>query len=287
MDHSSTCFSLGIISDIQYALRKNKGESYFQDSLGYLEDAIFCFNNQGVDAVINLGDLVDSNELQHLGPVMELLESSQSPVINILGNHDLLGPTDHKEVLSRLNIKERWGERFRKGNWRVIAIDSTEISISSGESCEDLCRERINDLNRINDPCAQIWNGMASSTQMKNIESLLVSATKEKSRVLIINHMVAARGSGSLQHRCWNHEIMTRLLDNSPCVAAHFNGHDHEGGFTTDKISGTHYVTFPAICDSGGKTGAHAIAHFGKDWINIEGWGRVGSRKLSCLTKNG
>ena len=75
------------------------------------------------------------------------------------------------------------------------------------------------------------------------------------------------------------------LLDNSPCVAAHFNGHDHEGGFTTDKISGTHYVTFPAICDSGGKTGAHAIAHFGKDWINIEGWGRVGSRKLSCLTK--
>ncbi len=286
MDRSSALFSLGIISDIQYAMRKNKGMSYFRDSLVYLEEAIFCFNNREVDAVINLGDLVDSNEPEHLDPVMELLESSRSPVINILGNHDLIGRTGQKEILSRLHIQERWGERFRKGKWRVIAIDSTEISISSSASCQVLCREKLNELKRINDPCAEHWNGMASSSQMNEIESLLESATKEKNRVLIINHMVAASGSGSPRHRCWNHKSLTHLLDNSPCVAAHFNGHDHEGGFTTNKMSGTHYVTFPAICDSAGKTGAHAIAHFGEDWIKIEGWGRVDSRNLNCLAKN-
>ena len=97
--------------------------------------------------------------------------------------------------------------------------------------------------------------------------------------------MVTDAESGSIAHRALNHQELIELFNYSPCVYAHFNGHDHAGGFKTDRKNGIHYLTFPAICESGGKSGAHAIAHFREDSISIEGWGRVMSRQLKCERK--
>ena len=83
VEDSSVLFSVGIIADVQYGIRKNSGLSHFKDSLRYLEEAILCFNNRRVDAVINLGDLVDSNEPNHLNAALEILNESKSHVINI------------------------------------------------------------------------------------------------------------------------------------------------------------------------------------------------------------
>ncbi len=63
---SSTLFSLGIFSDVQYANRENQGNCRFRESLGLLEEVIECFNARDLEAVINLGDLVDSNEPAHV-----------------------------------------------------------------------------------------------------------------------------------------------------------------------------------------------------------------------------
>jgi len=282
----SVLFSVGIIADVQYGLKKNSGMSHFKESLRFLEEAVLCFNDWKVDAVINLGDLVDSNEPHHLDAALEILSDSKSQVINILGNHDLMGPMKKEEVLTRLGMKKTWGEKYKKGNWRFIAVDSTEYSTLSGNWDQKECQGILKHLKDRKDPCLQQWNGMASEEQMREIKNLLKQSTVANNRVLILNHMVTGANSGSVAHRSLNHENLVEMFNSYSCVCAHFNGHDHAGGFKTDKESGIHYLTFPAICDSGGKTAAHAIAHFRKDSITVEGWGRVTSRELKCKRKS-
>jgi len=283
MSGCSTLFSLGFFSDVQYANRANRGASHYRDSLRFLAEAVKCFNERDLQAVINLGDLVDSNDEAYLDATLSVLDDCIHPIIHILGNHDLLGPIRRQEILSRLNMQKAWGQCFSKHSWRVVVVDSTEVSIHSEEKA--LLQEsvsRILDLNEVGDPCAENWNGMASNQQFQELEGVLVDALKCDQRVLIVNHMLVGNGSGSSAHLCWNHRELSRLFSENRCVAAHFNGHDHDGGFTTDIRTGVHYLTFPAICDSGGKTGAHAIARFHKNSITVEGWGRIQSRTLDC-----
>lgn len=282
MSGSPVPFSIGLFSDVQYAKKENRGASHYRESLKFLDEAIACFNEHDLRAVINLGDLVDSNGGDHLDATLSIMEKSIHPLFHIIGNHDLIGPLQRKNVLSRLMIKRPWGECLKKDNWRFVVVDSTEVSFQADGSRLDLSNEEIIRLKQLGDPCAEVWNGMASKQQMKDLEELLIDATRCGNRVVILNHMVTGSGSGSLAHRCWNHEQLTGLINKSPCVAAHFNGHDHSGGFATDRASGVHYLTLPAICDSGGKTGAHGIARFDKNSITLEGWGRVKSRTLEC-----
>ncbi len=286
LEDSPVLFSVGIITDVQYGIRENSGSSHFEESLRFLEEAILCFNKRGVEAVINLGDLVDSNESRHLDAAKKILSESRSQVINILGNHDLMGPTKKRNVLKSLGIKKTWGERFKKANWRFIAVDSTECSILSDNFDHKDYQQILQKLKERKDPCLQEWNGMASQNQMREIKKLLEQSTVEKNNVVILNHMVTGTGSGSAAHRALNHQELIELFNSSTCVCAQFNGHDHSGGFKTDQTSGIHYLTLPAICDSGGKTSAHAIAHFSKNSITIEGWGRALSRELKCKRRD-
>ncbi len=275
-------FSLGIFSDVQYADRENLGKCHYRQSLQYLAEAIECFNRNDLLAVVNLGDIVDSNESPHLDAVLCVLGDSVHPFIHILGNHDLAGPLGRQEVASRLGITNIAGERLRRDGWRLIAIDSTEVSVASADLDGIQAKHDLAQLRRRGDPSGQHWNGRAGNSQMRQIERQLVQANNSGDRVLVLNHMVANQKSGSLRHQCWNYSDLLQMLDRNPSVAAHFNGHDHDGGFITDEQSGIHYLTLPAICDSGAGLGAHAIAHFFKDSIALEGWGRVTSRILVC-----
>ncbi len=283
MSCSSTLFSLGIFSDVQYANRENQGNCRFRESLGLLEEAIECFNARDLEAVINLGDLVDSNEPAHVEAVMEVLEGCNHPLIHVLGNHDLLGPMTRHDMQSRLGITCSWGERIKRENWRVVVIDSTEVSMAAGNTHQTRAKQEIHRLRQRGDPCAENWNGMAGDEQMVELKRLLGDASRCGHHLLILNHMVVGINSGSLLHRCWNHQQLSQIINSSPCVVAHFNGHDHDGGFATDPLSGVHYLTFPALCDSEEGIGAHAIAHFETNSIRLEGLGRVNSRKMEIL----
>lgn len=245
-----------------------------------LKKAIECFNGRDLEAVINLGDLVDSNEPAHLEAVLEVLEGSVHPLIHIVGNHDLIGPVSRNDIQARLGITCSWGERIKKDNWRVVVVDSTEISLAAGGSKQNQAKQVLRRLRQEDDPCAEHWNGMAGEEQMIELSRLFEDASHCGHHLLVLNHMVVGANSGSPRHRCWNHEKLRRLMKSSSCAIAHFNGHDHDGGFATDTISGIHYLTFPAICDSIGGLEAHAIAHLEKNAIRLEGMGGVKSTSL-------
>ena len=152
-------FSLGIFSDVQYADRENRGKCHYRESLRYLAEAIECFNRHDLRAVVNLGDIVDSNEPYHLDAVMDVLGNCIHPFIHILGNHDLIGPLHRQEVASRLAMPNVAGERLRQENWRIIVIDSTEISLNSTGKNGTLAKSALEKLRRRGDLSAQHWNG--------------------------------------------------------------------------------------------------------------------------------
>jgi len=275
-------FSLGIFSDVQYADRENLGKCRYRQSLRYLGEAIECFNRHDLLAVVNLGDIVDSNQEAHLDAVLDVLSICVHPFVHILGNHDLAGPLGRQELASRFGITNIAGERLRQDGWRVIAVDSTEVSVACSDLLGIQAKCDLAQLRRQRDPSAQCWNGRAGDSQMLQLERQLVDADACGESALILNHMVANPHSGSPRHQCWNHSDLRQMLVCHPSAVAHFNGHDHDGGFATDPLSGIHYLTLPAICDSGEKLGAHAIAHFSRNSITIEGWGRISSRVLHC-----
>ncbi len=285
MPCSSTLFSLGVFSDVQYADREKEGNCHFRESLKSLKGAIECFNSRNLEAVINLGDLVDSNEPAHLDAVMEVLEGCIHPFIHVLGNHDLLGPVTRREMESRLGIVNSWGEKIKRDNWRIIVVDSTEISVAPDGLRHSQADRTIQKLRQEKDPCAENWNGMAGDAQMVELGRVLDRASLYGHNCLIVNHMVTGDDSGSSRHRCWNHHRLRRVMNSSLSVVAHFNGHDHRGGFATDPKSGIHYLTFPAICDAVDGIGAHGIAHFAKNSITVEGMGRVKSRRLDVIKR--
>ena len=96
-------------------------------SFRLLEEAIECFTTKGLRAVINLGDLVNSNEPTHVDSVMAVLEKSIHLFIHVLGTHGFLGPVRRRDIQSGLGMTGPWGKRLRRGSWRVIVVDSQRM----------------------------------------------------------------------------------------------------------------------------------------------------------------
>ena len=91
-------FSLGIISDVQYAERDEEKRRHFRLSPQKLQRAIdeMNANRSHLDAVVNLGDLVDGNMDKYFPTLKPILSSSRAPVYHVLGNHDFLGLEESK-----------------------------------------------------------------------------------------------------------------------------------------------------------------------------------------------
>ena len=277
-------FSIGLLSDVQYADQASRGSCRYRDSLAHLESALELFNSRQLAAVVQLGDLVDSNEAAHLGAVLALLQRSRHPLIHVLGNHDSLGSLGGSELTERLGLRSRSGERLRHKGWRLVVIDSLEISVEAspqGSRELELAERELSELQEAGAPWGQFWNGRAGDSQMAALDTLLRDAARAGERVVLLNHMPAHPGSASERHLCWNHQELRALIaKHGSTVAAHFNGHDHAGGYAFDADSAAHYITLPALCDSTDGQSAHAIVHFFPDRLEIEGWGRVESRSL-------
>lgn len=282
-------WSIGLFSDVQYADRDVSGSCYYREGLRHFATTLNHFDSLELEAVINLGDLVDSNETDHLDAVCAILATCRHPIFHLLGNHDHLGPNDRPEVEKRLRAgtgKVGVGELWRMKGWRLFALDSTEISVESlpqdGEKWQRAERER-SDLRTAGDPCGEFWNGRAGDTQMADLERCLVEADERNEKVIVLNHMGAHPAAASPRHLSWNHRKLRELMGSHRSAVAHFNGHDHSGGYHHDLEAGVHFLTLPAICDSGSDQGAAAILHGFPDRLEIEGWGRVSNRRLPLL----
>lgn len=284
-------FSFGVVADVQYAdkpIGSYEGRlQRYREAPGKLEAAVKDFNKakEQLSFVLTLGDIIDGNvtaektEADFEVILDKLSKLEVQPVHHVLGNHCLALP--RSTLIERLKMPARYYTVLMHPGWRLIILDSMDLSVRWPEGSEELkeAREFMQEhhLGEAH-PQMSTWNGGLRGEQMRWLKETLFAAERAKERVLVALHHPLVVGSAPATHLVWNHAQVRDMLVRSPSVVAIFCGHYHVGGY--EQVHHTHFVTIEAILEAQPNCVAHGIVNIFLDHINIIGYGHVKSRKL-------
>mgnify|MGYP001216147547 CR=1 FL=1 len=273
---SQSPIHIGIIADIQYADRDDRGTRYYKASLQKLDTAVTFLNRHRVACTVVFGDLVDQG-IKDLPPITRRLGQLQAPVYNILGNHDYEDARDKNILYTHYNMIAPY-YTFDKGNWRLIILNTNELSEYATNPGTSLYEEwkTINDqLKEEGRKNARPWNGGIGKKQISWMEEQLKKATLEAKNVLVLTHhpLFPENGLEALNNR----EILKLIIQYS-CVRAVISGHHHEGNYAYYKK--IPIVTLEGMVETAGHN-AFGVMSLHEDKIEISGQGRLTSRVLN------
>ena len=110
-DPEGLLFSFGVIADIQYADAEKAGDRDYRNSIIKLEQSINELNNHELSFIVNLGDMIDRDYASFDKP-LAILEKSNAPVYNAIGNHDFDVDDQFKgKVRERLSNEKGYGDQ--------------------------------------------------------------------------------------------------------------------------------------------------------------------------------
>ena len=220
---------IGIFTDSHYSGREvTCGRRFNNQSLRKIREAYRFFEESGCDAVICLGDLIDTEdtvekEIANLSEIARVIGNSPLRTIVLMGNHDAF-------VLSP--------ERF----YSVLGLAPPE------DTC--LCGKRLLFL----DAC-YFKSGVHYAPGDSDWKDTLYPFTAELESKLaasdvptyIFMHQNIDPGIRE-DHRLSNAEELLRIIEKSGVVRAVFQGHYHPGQESVH--NGVRYITLPAMCEN-------------------------------------
>lgn len=268
--------SIGLIADVQYCDCDTHINRYYRKSLTKLQEAVDEFNRNGVDFVINLGDLID-RDYESFDPVLSRLSGLNMPIYHVLGNHDFaVDPSRLPQIPSTLGMKTRYYS-IKKGSYRLIFLDGNDVS-TFGNAADTkeyaLALEQLAHLKSKNAANAKDWNGGIGEEQFRWLENELAIATASDEDVILLCHYPLFPAGAA--HNLWNDDQLKKLISKNSSVIAYFNGHQHSGGY--EYAEGIHYVNFKGMVE--GSENAFSIIKIFPDRIQIIGYGIEDSREL-------
>lgn len=261
---------IGVIADAQFSDIDASIGRYYRISLEKLHAAVDTFNAQGVDLVINVGDLIDQR-LESYPVVLREIARLQMPVHHLLGNHEFWDVPFHlqKSVLDSLGLAAPYCELELDG-WRMLMLDGTELAeYAQGAHPEvelegRLCRESL--AGHTN---GAVWNGAIGTEQMEWMEGQLQAAEAMHQKVALFCHFPISPAGHPMT--LWNESDLRGMLARYPQAKAWFAGHSHSGGYHF--LQGLHHLTFGGMLMTA-DSNAFAILDFFPDQIVVEGFGR-------------
>ncbi|XP_033746196.1 manganese-dependent ADP-ribose/CDP-alcohol diphosphatase-like [Pecten maximus] len=310
--NSGPLCSFGIIADVQYGdiderynFHKTRLRNY-RKSLVLLERAIRSWTSEGVDSVLQLGDIIDGLNKVHnasrnaLSSVTDVIKLFPGPVYHTWGNHELYNFTQEELRGSDLfsgNMPQcacPEGKSYYSFNLhrklKVVVLNCYEISMlglpkhsEEYKQAENLILQN-NPNESLNNPDGLQGtnrrfvklNGLVSDSQLKWLKETLQKATNDEENVIIMGHVPICEHSAESMFLCLNHtEIMEAISTYSSCVICYFAGHFHEGGSYVDS-SGILHVTFAGTIESQ-EMDAYATAYLYSDHLAIRGKGSYSS----------
>ncbi|MBK9448651.1 MAG: metallophosphoesterase [Bacteroidetes bacterium] len=267
---------VGIIADAQFCDCDANLGRFYRISLEKLHAAVDTFNAQGVDMVVNVGDLIDQ-DLKSYPVVLKEIERLKMPVHHLLGNHEFWNVPFHmqKTIYDSLGLSAGYCDMEFPG-WRFLMLDGTELAeyaqgahpemVEEGELCRSSLAGHAN---------KEIWNGAISESQTKWIEWQLAEAAEADQKVALFCHFPISPAGHPMT--LWNEADMRVLLAKFPQAEAWFAGHSHGGGYHL--LQGLHHLTFGGMLMTP-DSNAFAILNFFSDQIVVEGFGREAYRVL-------
>ena len=200
----------------------------------------------------------------------------------MLGNHCL--SVSRSTLLDRLNIPPQgYFTRQLPNNWRLIVLDTTEISGHSGYAegswqwVEAREYEAAHPLSA-EEPQMSPWNGGISKQQMAWLISELTAAETRNECVIVASHHQIHDKAARATHVAWNCKEIERVCVGSPAFKLALAGHDHLGGAFSFPTQ--HFVTLEALLEAPSVGNAYAVLRVFEDHLEIVGEGTVTSRVL-------
>jgi 3',5'-cyclic AMP phosphodiesterase CpdA len=271
-------FSFGIIADPQYADIEPRPEMgrYYRNSPAKLTDAIEVLNGEDLSFVVTLGDLIDRG-WESFDGILPVYEKLRHRSVLLPGNHDFsVAPEYLDKVHQRLDMPSPWYD-FTVGGVRFVVLDGNDVSLfapPAGDPRRAIAESRLAELKAAGAINAQTWNGSFSDEQFDWLASVLKKADMAQEKVILFCHYPLYPENA---HNMWDAPRIVDLLTGHECVAAWFNGHNHEGNSGT--LAGKHFVNFKGMVDRPDEN-TFAIADLYADRIEIRGFGREESRVL-------
>ncbi|CAF2381677.1 unnamed protein product [Rotaria sp. Silwood2] len=319
-DHLKPIVSFGLITDIHYANnddRWNYSRTFlrrYRNSLNLVDQACSYWLNgiYSIAFIIQLGDLIDGScqtnktSISDLETILKQFRNI-SPIYHIWGNHELYSFT-RKELLNgplcsfdTKNISSgHYGTFEVCPNLRIIAIDTYELSVLGIDKNNEIYIQSMNLLRKynhnesINDPTGldgyqqrfiQL-NGGLTQKQLIWLKEQLIKAKYLHEKVIIVGHIPIHPKAGDELALVWNYEDVLDILwtfDNT--VLAYIAGHSHEGAYFYDEKN-IHHLTLQAIVECEPDTNAFATVHVYKEYLIIEGVGRIGTYRIDLTNFN-
>lgn len=219
---------LGLFTDLHYAHGVREGTRFCHLGIDRLRRAVETFATERVDAIIGLGDLVDSadtpeQEGAYLGEVVSILAASGIPYHLVPGNHCIWTLT--KQEYCQITRQPRtWSSVHRQG-WQLLFLDGCFRSddVSYGRRSNDWKDAKVSD------------------EQVAWLERELAAG---QGSALVFIHQ---RLDVDPPYGVCNAPRIRALLDRSGRVRGVFQGHEHAGART--QISGIPYTTLPAMVE--------------------------------------
>jgi len=265
------------MADVQYADKDTSGKRDYRASEAKLDEAVRKLNAEQLAFVVQLGDLIDEGE-ENLETILPIWSRLQEPRYSVLGNHDFCMRRDR--LLKEFGMERAYYDFTVKG-WRFIVLDGMQISTIGGWKVGSKpvveARRLLAHLAARQAKNAVEWNGALGKKQREWLARRLRDAKKKGQRAVVFCHFPVLEAASTPHHLLWDHEEVLRILFDSPAAVAYMNGHDHAGGYAIR--NGIHFVTFPAMVESGAKNAYGTVRVYG-DRLEIDGAGTVPSRVL-------
>jgi len=240
-------FTMGVLSDIQYADKDPGGLRHYRSSLQRLEECVADLNARKPDIVIQLGDIIDSGPESHLDAVLESFDRLTMPLYHVVGNHCL---TIGREPLRRqLALQSFYYDFILPGakGWRFVVLDGNDGGY-----------------------------GVVGWPQQEWFRATLKQAVQKGERVICFCHFPLIDGAAP-GARMADPQPLLSAMDEAPCVVAWFAGHDHAGGYAIRK--GVHHVTIKGMVEASQKN-AYALIELYPDGIRERGIGEEPCREM-------
>jgi len=273
---------LGIIADVQYADcddgRSFHGTTrYYRDGLVKLKAALAAFAEQGVDAVIHAGDLIDGKAKERAEETLRRCASEFAtlpPAVRrsfAIGNHELYhldrsivyhalgmdgGPAFHAFDLGGV------ADDGRPPPVRVVVLDSFEIGVYGRPRDDERCvraRELLaarNSNASLNDSTGLTgvdkrwvqYNGGLGEEQIAWLDGQCAAAGRAGQVVVVVAHVPLNPRATHLDGLTWDYEEALEVIARHACVVMTVCGHDHDGGYACD-AGGVHHVVMPGVVE--------------------------------------
>ena len=222
---------IGIFADPHYSTVKEIKTRRPSLSAEKIVKLIEIFKNEKVEAIICLGDLINSEkdrdrDRENLRFVSKLLKSAGLPVYCVMGNHDAEGftPSEFTEI-SGFEAAPFFADL---GNTRMVFLD---CCYTDDGSAEGIGYRNGN------------YKWKNSYLPESQIEYLKEVSAEADSVILFTHQNLDDRDN---PHCIRNAERARAAVENCGIKTA-FSGHYHKGGEFL--INGVRYITLPALCE--------------------------------------